>query len=118
MEKDKKTSSLEPTGEEKAFVCQQAMELGPLLAENGFGPLAVILEKSHSQKGDRFLVTFVLIPEKFNIKVQAEGDNLFDACRSAKIKAKKTLSHIMNQLVDSPLRDVRLDYFKKFPYMQ
>ena len=118
MEINKKNQSLEPSGAEKALVCQQAMEIGPLLAKNGFGPLAVVLEKTKSKKGAHFLVTFILVPDKLNIKVQSEGDNLFDVCTNVKNKAKKTVSLLMNQLVDTPSREVRLAYFKKFPYLQ
>ena len=116
MKKNKK-KLLEPSSEEKAFVCQQAMEIGPLLAQNGLGPLSVILEKNKSDKGERFQVTFILIPDRFNIKVKSQGSNLFDVCLSAKDKARKTLDIIINQM-DSPLRDVKIAHFKRFPYLQ
>ncbi len=117
MEKREKNPSLEPSGEEKAFVCQQAMELGPFLAGSGGGPVAVVLEKNKGKKGERFAVTFILIPDKFNIKIRAKGDNLFDVCKDAKDQAKKTLSLIMNQQ-DSPMRDMHMAHLKKFPYLQ
>ena len=115
MKDKKKTILLEPSGEEKAFVYQQALELSPLLAKSG--PIAVILEKNEGQNQSKYSVTFILIPDKLNIKIKSEGDNLFDVCITAKNKAKKTISHLMNQ-VDSPIRTIQMEHFKKFPYLQ
>ena len=106
---------LEPSGEEKAFVYQQALELSPLLNQNG--PIAVILEKNNNKNNATYSVTFILIPETLNIKVQSEGDNLFDVCISAKNKAKKTIRLLTNQM-DSPIRKIQMEHFKKFPYLQ
>ena len=117
MEKTPTSAALEPSGEEKAFVCQQAMELRPFLAGSGGGPVAVVLEKNKGKKGEHFAVTFILIPDKFNIKIRAKGDNLFDVCKDAKDQAKKTLSLIMNQQ-DSSVRDKQMAHLKKFPYIQ
>lgn len=111
--KNKKSTLLEPSGEEKAFVYQQALELSPLMAQNE--PIAVILEKNKNRS--KYSVTFILVPNTLNIKIQSEGENLFDVCINAKNKAKKTISHLMNQ-VDSPLRKIQLEHFKKFPYLQ
>ena len=112
----KNTTKFEPSGEEKAFVYQQALELSPLLKEGG--PIAVILEKTKAKTNlPKYSVTFILIPKKLNIKIQSEGDNLFDVCIQAKNKAKKTISHLMNQM-DSPTRYFQMEHFKKFPYLQ
>ena len=115
MKDQKDTILLEPSGEEKAFVYQQALELSPLLAKNG--PIAVILEKNKDKDQSKYAVTFILIPDKLNIRIKSEGDNLFDVCITAKNKAKKTIGHLMNQ-VDSPIRAVQMEHFKKFPYLQ
>ncbi len=106
---------LEPSGEEKAFVYQQALELSPLLNQNE--PIAVILEKNNNKNSSTYSVTFILIPETLNIKVQSEGDNLFDVCISAKNKAKKTIQLLANQ-ADSPTRKIQMAHFKMFPYLQ
>ena len=111
----KETGLLEPSGEEKAFVYQQALELSPLLAQSG--PITVILEKNQNKNRSKYSVTFILIPKTLNIKIQAEGDNLFDVCINAKNKAKKTISLLMNQ-GDSTIRKIQLEHFKKFPYLQ
>ena len=113
MKSKKNSTLLEPSGEEKAFVYQQALELSPLLAHNG--PIAVILEKNKNHT--KYSVTFILVPKTLNIKIQSEGENLFDVCINAKNKAKKTISLLMNQ-VDSPIRKLQLEHFKKFPYLQ
>ena len=105
-----------PSGEEKAFVYQQAMELSPLLGDNG--PIAVILEKNKTDKKNiKYSVTFILVPDSLNIKIQSEGDNLFDVCINAKQKAKKTLRQILNQM-PSPVRRLKMAHFKKYPYSQ
>ena len=85
MNKNKKDNLLTPSNEEKAFVYQQALELSPLLAENK--PITVILKKN--RKPAKYSVTFILIPETLNIKIQSEGDNLFEVCINVKNKAKK-----------------------------
>ena len=103
------------SGEERAFVYQQTMELSPLLFQNN--PIAVILEKNHNKEHLKYSVTFILVPETLNIKIQATGDNLFDVCISAKNKAKKTISQLANQ-ANTPMRNLQMEYFKKFPYIQ
>ncbi len=113
MKNKKSRTLLEPSGEEKAFVYQQAVELSPLLAHSG--PIAVILEKN--KKHAKYSVTFILVPKTLNIKVQSEGENLFDVCMNVKNKAKKTISLLMNQM-DSPIRTIQMEHFKKFPYLQ
>ncbi|MDE0518987.1 MAG: hypothetical protein F4X95_03910 [Oligoflexia bacterium] len=115
MKDKKKTVLLEPSGEEKAFVYQQALELSPLLDKSA--PIAVILEKNEFQNRSKYSVTFILIPDKLNIKITSEGDNLFDVCITAKNKAKKTISYLINQM-DSPARTIKMEHFKKFPYPQ
>ena len=116
MMKDKTNNKLiEPSGEEKAFVYQQALELSPLLAK---GPIAVILEKNQKKETSlKYSVTFILAPEILNIKIQSEGDNLFDVCINAKNKAKHAIKQLINQ-ADSPLRNRQMEHFKKFPYLQ
>jgi len=99
------------SGEERAFVYQQTMELSPLLFQEK--PIAVVLEK-HNKK---YSVTFILVPETLNIKIQATGDNLFDVCMSAKNKAKKTIFQLANQ-ASTPMRNLQMEHFKKFPYLQ
>ena len=109
---------LEPSGEEKAFVYQQALELTPLLINsNNKEPIAVILKKNQdTTKKSKYSVTFILIPNTLNLRIQCEGENLFDVCMDAKNKAKKTIIHLMNQS-NQPIRDFQLKHFKKFPYM-
>ena len=115
MKNKKEHIFLKPSGEEKAFVYQQALELSPLLAKSG--PVAVILEKNKTENHSKYSVTFILVPNKLNIKIKSEGDNLFDVCITAKNKAKKAISYLMNQ-VDSPMRTIQMEHFKKFPYLQ
>ncbi len=116
MKNKKENTFLEPSGEEKAFVYQQALELSPLLNKKA-GPIAVILEKNKNKTGSIYAVTFILIPKTLNIKIQSKGNNLFDVCINAKNKAKKTISQLMNQ-VESPIRALQMEHFKKFPYLQ
>lgn len=112
MSKSIKSNKLIPSNEEKAFVYQQALELSPLLDKNK--PIAVILKKNKNPA--KYSVTFILIPETLNIKIQSEGDNLFDVCINVKNKAKKTISQLMNQ-TDSPIRNIQMEHFKQFPYL-
>ena len=113
MKNKKDNVLLDPSGEEKAFVYQQALELSPLLAHSG--PITVVLEKNKNHA--KYSVTFILIPDSLNIKIQSEGENLFDVCINAKNKAKRTISQLINQ-VDSPIRKIQMEHFKKFPYLQ
>ena len=113
MNRNTTNKELIPSNEERAFVYQQALELSPFLTENK--PIAVILKKN--KKTAKYSVTFILIPESLNIKIQSEGDNLFDVCMNAKNKAKKTISQLINQ-TDSPTRNIQMEHFKKFPYLQ
>ncbi len=112
---EKFLSRLEPSGEEKTFVYQQVLELKSFLLNSG--SIAVILEKSQNEKKQsQYSVTFVLVPETLNLKVQSQGDNLFDACISAKNKARKTITQLINH-IDQPDRKLQVEHFKKFPYL-
>ena len=79
--------------------------------------LLLFLKKDHCLEKLKYTVTFVLIPQTLNLKIQSEGDNLFDVCMNAKNKAKKTITQLINQL-NQPHRDIQLKHFKKFPYIQ
>ena len=114
-EKKIKVVRLEPSGEEKAFIYQQAMELSPLLSQNN--PITVILEKNENEQNITYSVTFILIPDTLNIKIQSKGDNLFEVCIKAKNKAKKTITQLMNQ-TNTPLRKIHIEHLKQFPYLQ
>lgn len=117
MRNKENTKLIEPSGEEKAFVYQQALELSPFLAQSG-KPIAVILEKNQNHENHlKYFVTFILAPEDFNIKIQSEGDNLFDACKSATDKAKNAIRQLINHQ-ESPIRKMQMEHFKKFPYLQ
>lgn len=107
----------EPSEDEKAFVYQQTLELGPLLRSNE--PITVILQKNLNKKSklEKYTVTFVLIPSTLNIKIQSRGSNLYDVCIDAKNKAKKTIAHLMNQF-EHPYRKRQMEHFKKYPYLQ
>ena len=114
---EKKTDSflMEPSGAEKAFVYQQALELSPLLVTKG--PIAVIFKKNKKKKACFYSLTFILVPRGLNIKIKSEGSDLFDVCLKAKNQAKKTISLLSNQ-VESPIRNLQMEHFKKFPYLQ
>ncbi len=112
-----KNNLIEPSGEEKAFVYQQALELKPLPTRDGRS-IAVILEKNQSPENQpRYFLTFILAPSAFNIKIQSEGDNLFDVCKNAKNKAKNVIRQLINH-IDSPVRKMQMEHFKRFPYLQ
>ena len=108
---------LEPSEDEKAFVYQQTLELGPLLRSNE--PITVILQKNLSKKSktEKYTITFVLVPKTLNIKIQSKGSNLYDVCIDAKNKAKKTIALLVNQF-DHPYRKKQMEHFKKYPYLQ
>ena len=115
MKKVRKIDPKEPSEDEKAFVYQQTLELGPLLRSNE--PITVILQKNLKSKVEKYTITFVLIPNTLNIKIQSKGSNLYDVCIDAKNKAKKTITHLVNQS-DHPYRKKQMEHFKKYPYLQ
>ncbi len=115
MKNNVEKTHLEPSGEEKAFVYQQALELSPLLVKTG--PVAVSLTKNKNGKNALYSLTFILAPAGLKIKIQSKGSDLFDVCIQAKNKAKKTISQLINQ-ADSPIRNLQMEHFKKFPYLQ
>ena len=110
-------SRLEPSEDEKAFVYQQTLELGPLLRSNE--PITVILQKKliKKSKTEKYTVTFILVPKTLNIKIESKGTNLYDVCIDAKNKAKKTIAHLVNQF-EHPHRKIQVEHFKKYPYLQ
>ncbi len=114
MDKSKSLTILEPSGEEKAFVYQQAMELSPLLFNRG--PIGVILKKNQDKNKSKYSVTFILIPDVLNVKVHCEGDNLFDVCIQAKKQARKTIKDLIN-CFDFPGRKKQVEYSRKFPWL-
>ena len=113
-----KKKSSEPSGDERAFIYQQAMELTPLLTQSHSHkePIAVVLKKN--PKKSTYSVTFILVPHSLNLHIQCEGKNLFDVCIHAKNKARRTILQILNQSSTHPVRNLKLKHFKKFPYIQ
>ena len=109
-------NKIPPTGEEKALVYQKALELSPLMAPIG-GPIAVIFEKTKKLKKTHYSVAFVLAPHSLNIKVKAEGENLLDVLSQVKTQAQKTLQ-TMAHFMESPVRSLKVEHFKKYPYLQ
>ena len=112
--KNTKSRASEPSGEERAFVYQQAIELSPFLLNKE--PVGVILEKNQKKQKPQYSVTFILVPETLKIEIQSEGDNLFDVCINAKNKAIKACRTLAHQL-PAPGRKQQLAYLKKFPWV-
>ena len=116
--KKAENKSSEPSGDERAFIYQQAMELTPLLSQGHSHkePIAVVLKKNPEKS--TYSVTFILIPHSLNLHIQCEGKNLFDVCINAKNKARRTILQLLNQSSTHPIRNLKLKHFKKFPYIQ
>ena len=108
------SNSLKPTGAERAFVYQQAMELSPLLLKRG--TIGVILKKNINKKKSKYAVTFILAPNVLNVKVHCEGNNLFDVCIQAKNQARKAIKDLIN-CYEFPGRKRQVEYLRKFPWL-
>lgn len=99
----KKTSNFVPSGEEKAFIYQQAAELKM--------PVIVLMEKITGQT-DHYTVTFVLDPDNLNLKVKGQGDNIFEACMRAKKTAKARFARTLDVSFADTERDFLIDLIK------
>lgn len=85
----KKPLKFTPSGEEKAFIYQQAAELKV--------PVVVLITGTSNS----YTVTFVLDPANLNLKVKGEGRNVFEACIQAKETAKKRFSRALGFSISS-----------------
>ena len=86
---EKKPVKFTPSGEEKAFIYQQAAELKI--------PVIVLITGTPNF----YTVTFVLDPANLNLKVKGKGSNVFEACIQAKEMAKKRFSRTLGFSVSS-----------------
>ena len=92
-----KSLKFTPTGEEKAFIYQQASELKV--------PVIVLMEKTTGTK-NFYSVTFILDPVNLNLKVKGEGNNVFEACIQAKEMAKEQFA----RAIGVPLFDAEREF--------
>ena len=99
----KKPSKFVPSGEEKAFIYQQAAELKM--------PVIVLMEKTAGQT-DCYTVTFVLDPKNLNLKVKGRGDNVFEACMQAKKTAKERFARTLGVSFSDAERDFLIELIK------
>ena len=111
----KNDKAYEPTGEERAFVYQQALELRPLLYHYS-DPITVIVGKNLKKDKNKYTVTFILVPSSLNIKIQSSGDDLFDVCMRVKNKSQKAI-HALSHQFENPARNLQMEYYKSFPYI-
>jgi len=114
MKTPKVSSSLEPSGAERAFVYQQAMTLSPFLQSKE--PIGVVLKKNKNKAHSKYSVTFVLIPKTLNIVIESSGDDLFEVCSNAKNKAMTVIKELAHRM-DFTERSKYVGYLKKFPYL-
>ena len=93
--------AFEPDIEQKAFIYQLVHELEDQV--KNLGGLMVFVEKEEVIESDtqntlnnKYAVTFVVDPDNLNLKVRAEGENLYSVCLSAKAVTQSKLAHLIN----------------------
>lgn len=93
--------TFEPDQETKAFIYQQVQDLEH--GFGGFGNLAVFVEKEEVVSTedrevleDSFAVTFIVEPDNLNLKVRAEGNDIYSATIAAKEEVKRRISALLN----------------------
>lgn len=98
--------------EHKAFLFQQAQELGAWIQE--LGTLSVTVD--HTEDADKreltddsvYGVTFVIAPESLSLEARAEHKDFYTACRLAKEKAISQANLVLSQTAPAPERQVAI----------
>lgn len=102
----------EPSNEDRAFVYQQTQDLA---TSNNVGPVSVSLSKN--ENSGEYVITFMIQTAAVQIFAKSKGENLHEACISAKNEMKKKL-FVLTQFSDhSQERDQFIDDLKKNPYI-
>ena len=99
----KKALKFTPSGEEKAFIYQQAAELKL--------PVLILMEKITGD-GSSYTVTFILDPVNLNLKVTGEGSDVFEACIQAKEMAKERVARTLGFSPSDMEREFLIDLIK------